>query len=551
MFDLSSFSLSDMLTCTSALRRAVPQASSMEDAATRVVRFFYDNLIDKETGERSCAMVRLYKTHEFSRLEPALQTYVTAMTAPDTPEQQTPCLTLLGTAGDEMEWNSRELSHWHRAIPLSNKEALNLLPMVSQLVQQLGLEQEEVTRIDPELFLELDQRTYNVFHVEEAVGSFAIPAQDTFVVPYKISSVLGFGGVLPDGSLFAVILFSKRKIKRETADLFASVALSVKLILLERALGPVFESEEADSETTQPIVTETAALQAQIAALEQLLDVRTDVVTTQAMRLEQALEAAESRAHELTLSEKALMASQGRLEHIAKTLQRSLLPPVLPEIEWLEVAAAYHPAGAGIEVGGDFYDVFATARDDWAMTLGDVVGKGPQAASLTGLARYTLRAAAMRTRHPAEILEVLNEAIIRQHPDQYCTVAYCRLRKRENGVVLTTSSGGHPPPLILRNDGAVEEACEPGLIVGAFPDWTGSTFRSRLEPGNTLIIYSDGVTDARAGDDFFGDERVREHLEHCAGMSAEGIANSLAEIALAHQDGAPSDDIAVLVARVR
>jgi serine phosphatase RsbU (regulator of sigma subunit) len=550
MFDLSSFSLSDMLTCTSALRRAVPDSTSMEDSAASVVRFFYENLIDKESGDRSCAMVRLYKTHKFDRLEPDLKTYVTAMTAPDTPDGQTPCLTLLGTAGDEPEWNERELSRWHRAIPLSNKEALNLLPMVSQLVQQLGLQHDEVVRIDPDLFLELDQRSYNVFHVEEALGSFAIPAQDTFVIPYGIRSILGFGGVLPDGSLFAVILFSKRTIRREAADLFASVALSVKLILLQSASGPIFASERSVVRH-QETVSANAALGAQVNALEQLLDVRTDVVASQALRLEQALEAAESRATELTLSEKALKASQARLEHIAKTLQRSLLPPGLPEIEWLEVAAAYHPAGAGIEVGGDFYDVFATAKDDWAITLGDVVGKGPQAASLTGLSRYTLRAAAMRTRHPAEILAVLNEAIIRQHPDQYCTIAYCRLRKHAGGVVLTTSSGGHPPPLILRADARVEEACEPGLIVGAFPDWKGSTFRRRLASGDTLVLYSDGVTDARTGDDFFGEERLREHLDHCNGMSAEGIAKSLAQVALAHQDGAPSDDIAILVARVR
>ena len=540
-----------MLTCTSALRHAAKDATSMEDAAGRVVRFFYENLIDKESGDRSLVLARLYKSQEFGRLEPDLQHYLNAMTAPDVPKEDVPCLTLLGTAGDEDGWNARDRSQWHRAIPMTNKEALSRLPMVSQLVQQLGLELEEVVRIDPDLFLELDQRNYNVFFVEEALDNHAIPAQDSFVVPYGVRSVLGFGGVLPDGSLFAVILFSKRAIKRETADLFASVALSVKLILLSWAGGPVFESERKSQEPLSPRVSKDAALTAQVAALEQLLDVRTDVVASQALRLEQALEASESRAAALAVSEQAHVVSQTRLEHIARTLQRSLLPPVLPSIEWLEVAASYRAAGAGIEVGGDFYDVFSTGRDDWAITLGDVVGKGPQAASLTGLARYTLRAAAMRTRGPAEILEVLNEAIVRQHPDQYCTIAYCRLRKRSGGLTLTATSGGHPPPLILRRDGRVEEACKPGLIVGAFDEWGGSTTRNKLVPGDALILYSDGVTDARRGDDFFGEERLLDHLASCRGFSAEEISQSLAAQALEHQDGEPSDDIAILVTRVR
>lgn len=525
----------------------------MEDAARHIVRFFYENLVDKATDSRSCALVRLYKSHEFARLEPDLQAYLTAMTAPDVPKPDTPCLTLLGTAGDEPGWNERERSRWHRSVPLTDREALNLLPMVSQLVQQLGLTLEEVIRIDPDLFIELDQRSYNVFFVEDAVGHPAIPAQEGFVVPHKIRSVLGFGGVLPDGSLFAVILFSKVPIPRETADLFASVALSVKLILLQTAACPVFESQRGLPDGGQPNkpVSETDTLRAQVSALGQLLTVRSDVVAAQALRLEQALEAAESRAAEVALSETALVTSQRRLEHITKTLQRSLLPPVLPAIDWLEVAAAYHPAGAGIEVGGDFYDVFETARGDWAITLGDVVGKGPKAASLTGLARYSLRAAAIHSRQPAEILAVLNEAIAQQHPDEYCTIAYCRLRKRPSGIVLTTSSGGHPSPLIVRMDGTVQEACGPGLIVGAFPDWKGDTFRKYLEPGDMLVLYSDGVTDARRGDDFFGEERLRKYLSAHSHLTAAEIAERLSDEALAHQEGSPSDDIAVLVAKVR
>ncbi|MBA2725453.1 MAG: serine/threonine-protein phosphatase [Actinobacteria bacterium] len=525
----------------------------MEEAAGYIARFFYENLIDKETGDRSCALVRLYKSHEFARLEPDLRAYLNAMTAPEVLNNDTPCLTLLGTVGDEPGWNERSQSRWHRSVPLTDREALNLLPMVSQLVQQLGLTLEEATRIDPDLFIDLDQRNYNVFFVEDAVGHPAIPAQEEFVVPYGIRSVLGFGGVLPDGSLFAVILFSNVTIPRETADLFASVALSVKLLLLQTAACPVFESQREFPEDLQPngVVSEKEALQAQVSALEQLLNVRSDVVASQALRLEHALEAAETRAAEVALSEHALMTSQRRLEHIAKTLQKSLLPPVLPAIEWLEVAGAYHPAGAGSEVGGDFYDVFETARGDWAITLGDVVGKGPKAASLTGLARYTLRAAAIHSRQPAEVLAVLNEAIAQQHPDEYCTIAYCRLRKRPSGIVLTTSSGGHPSPLILRSDGIVQEACEPGLIVGAFPNWKGDTSRKYLEPGDTLVLYSDGVTDARRGADFFGEERLRRHLSAHRHLTATGIAESLSEEVLAHQEGSPSDDIAILVAKVK
>ena len=152
-------------------------------------------------------------------------------------------------------------------------------------------------------------------------------------------------------------------------------------------------------------------------------------------------------------------------------MQQSLLPPVLPSIAGVELAARYRPAGEGNEVGGDFYDVFATGRDDWAVVMGDVCGKGAAAAAVTALARYTLRAAAMQARKPSRVLATLNEALRRQQTDQrFCTVAYVRVRRVEQRIRATIACGGHPLPLILRANGRVETAGVPGTMLGFFDD---------------------------------------------------------------------------------
>jgi hypothetical protein len=143
-----------------------------------------------------------------------------------------PCLTLLASAGEEPEWNDPSRSTSHRAIPLASERMIGQFPMISQLIHQLGVDVSTVVRPDPQMLVDLEQKTFNVFHVPEARESPFVPAQEDFVLPYDIRSVLGFGGMLPSSELFAVILFSKVAIPRETAEMFSTLALSVKVSLL-------------------------------------------------------------------------------------------------------------------------------------------------------------------------------------------------------------------------------------------------------------------------------------------------------------------------------
>ncbi|MGI8686856.1 MAG: PAS domain S-box protein [Acidimicrobiales bacterium] len=313
VFELARFTLSDMVRCSNGVRAAAAGATSMESAARGIVSFLRDSLIDKELQGPSCALVRLYKVHPFEHLEPGLQ--ARARAGPGPSRRGVPCLTLLGTAGDEAQWNDRHASLAHGVIPLDSGDAVRHFPMIQQLVEQLGLEVHEVVEPHPDLFVDLDRRSFNVFHVPDAVGSPFVPAQEGFVLRYGVKSVLGFGGVLPPGSMFAVILFSRTAISEDTAQLFRSVALSVKLALLPFVEeGRVFES---DSDPDGPVRTgrpddDGWYLRSLAATAEQLIDVRGDAVLTQSLRLEGALEDAERRAAELAASEVALVQSEAQ-----------------------------------------------------------------------------------------------------------------------------------------------------------------------------------------------------------------------------------------------
>jgi serine phosphatase RsbU (regulator of sigma subunit) len=237
--------------------------------------------------------------------------------------------------------------------------------------------------------------------------------------------------------------------------------------------------------------------------------------------------------------------------HIASTLQQSLLPPELPDIPGIEAAARFRPTGEG-KVGGDFYDLFPTGARGWTVVVGDVCGKGPDAAAVTALARYTLRAAAMRERLPSRSLQVLNEALLRQRSDRrFCTVAYAYLESiAGEGVRLGVASGGHPLPLLLRADGTVTPVGEPGTLLGVVPDPRFEDRALVLSPGDALVFYTDGVIEARGADAALGEERLIELLAACTGYGADAIAARVEDEALRSHGGSPRDDIAVLVLRV-
>ena len=238
--------------------------------------------------------------------------------------------------------------------------------------------------------------------------------------------------------------------------------------------------------------------------------------------------------------------------YIARTLQQSLLPVELPEIPGVETAARFRPTGEGNEVGGDFYDVFETGGRGWTVVMGDVCGKGPDAAAVTALARYTLRAAAMRERLPSRSLAVLNEALLRQRDDRrFCTVAYAYIEKLDHGARAGISSGGHPLPILLRADGSVEPVGAPGTLLGVVTDPDLDDQAVTLEPGDALVFYTDGVIESRMSSNGVLDERrLAELVATCAGRDPDAIASKIEDAAVLSQNGRPKDDIAVLVLRI-
>jgi two-component system NtrC family sensor kinase len=228
--------------CGSQIGRLAVDARSMESAASRLVRLLRTTLRDSRTGEPVCALVRCFKTHAYRDLPPSLQAHVRQTAGRDAnPAGDLRCLTLLATAGQERQWNDRRLSAGHQAIPLLSVEMVQNAPMIAGLIQQMGLDIEELLEPDLNFPLYADKRTFGAFHVEEALESPQLPAQD-FVQKYGIRSVVGFGSLLSPGELVAVILFSKAKLTPEKAQAVSSLALKVKLLFLPfRNRGQIFE----------------------------------------------------------------------------------------------------------------------------------------------------------------------------------------------------------------------------------------------------------------------------------------------------------------------
>jgi serine phosphatase RsbU (regulator of sigma subunit) len=238
-------------------------------------------------------------------------------------------------------------------------------------------------------------------------------------------------------------------------------------------------------------------------------------------------------------------------EYVAETLRRSLLPPELPAIDGLEIAARYLPAAEGTQVGGDFYDVFEAAPERWVAVIGDVVGKGAEAAAMMGLARYTIRTAAMSEGRPSAILETLNQAVLKQTDDErFCTACCVRLRPSGGETRATVSSGGHPLPLVLRADGSTVVVGSPGTIVGVFEDPVLVDRAVDLGLGDTLVLYTDGVTDERRDADEFGETRLHEALSELTGAGAQRIADGVVDAVVGFRTGQPKDDIAILAIKV-
>lgn len=233
----------------------------------------------------------------------------------------------------------------------------------------------------------------------------------------------------------------------------------------------------------------------------------------------------------------------------ATALQRALLPPELPPIKGLEIAARFRPLGRANLIGGDFYDLFQRGASSWTAVIGDVCGKGPEAAALTALMRDTLRASALRDETPAESLGLLNAAILEAGADwRFCTCAAVRI-DRGARTTLTISNGGHPPPLLLRSrSGKVESLGPSGTLLGIYEDVELVNTSVRLGKGDALLLYTDGLFEAPPG---HGSTivAVDEILAECAGLDAEAAAAKIEGRVLEGHGGHPADDIAIMVIR--
>ena len=256
MYDLMNFTKDNMFSCAIALRNSSSNAKSMEEVANRIVRYLYEKCVDPHTGKPACALVRLFKTHPYAELPPELQEAARGILKGNSIDPPTKCLTLLATAGDEPQWNSKEGSTGHKAIPLVSENFVKDIPMISRLIQEFGLDISTVLEPMPSLLIDSDRKIHStfIFHVPEALGSRHIPAQTEFVVPYRVRSILGFGGLLPSGDLFVVIMFSKTWIPQETATLFKWISTYIWIAVTAFDKTAVFNKALGGKSGFQPMV---------------------------------------------------------------------------------------------------------------------------------------------------------------------------------------------------------------------------------------------------------------------------------------------------------
>jgi serine phosphatase RsbU (regulator of sigma subunit) len=273
------------------------------------------------------------------------------------------------------------------------------------------------------------------------------------------------------------------------------------------------------------------------------------------------LEVLHARGREFTVREEAILTQLAQLssvaianaslyerEHtIAHTLQRSLRPGALPTVIGLAAAVRFRPAGEGVELGGDFYDLFRARGEGWAAVIGDVQGKGPDAAAVTALARHTLRAAAAYEDRPSGVLGLLHRALREQSADRFLTVAYAHLSLVGERVRLELACGGHPLPLVVHPDGVVEPVGRLGTLLGTDIEPQLTDVTVELEQGAVLVLYTDGVTEVRRRRrEVFGHRELTALLSHCGGLPPDAVAERIEQAVLHASEGHLRDDVAIL-----
>jgi PAS domain S-box-containing protein len=319
------------------------------------------------------------------------------------------------------------------------------------------------------------------------------------------------------------------------------------------ARGPVIEPDAGSVERLDPLIADVRSLAGvpllvgdrlvgvlHVGTKERRVFTRADVdlLELAAERVAAAIE--RSRAFE-------------RERTLARTLQAALLPRSLPPIPGVALSARYIAAGEGLDVGGDFYDVFEVGDGAWLAVVGDVCGRGPEAAAMTGLARHTIRAVADARLGPAEVLSRLNSALAAEAGDERFATAVCvRIEPDPAGgrARLVLASGGHCRPIVLRRDGATEPVPVEGVLLGAFPDVELEEVTVELGAGDSLVLYTDGVVEAQGIGGFFGEPRLLGLLRAAAGRTGAELVDLVEAAVSEHTGGPPDDDLALVVVEV-
>lgn len=261
---------------------------------------------------------------------------------------------------------------------------------------------------------------------------------------------------------------------------------------------------------------------------------------------------------ELRLESRRLVSAEAQLrkeaEQLADTLQATLLPPMPPTVPGMDIAARFRAGEAGLRIGGDFYDVFRLGANDWGIVLGDACGRGAAPASLAATARWCIRAAAVRAFSPAAVLRDVNAALVedREGDEQFCTALFARLELATCGAWVTVANAGHPLPILVRASDKLAVRGSSALPLGLFADFEAGDERVGLGPGDFLVMYTDGITEARDGrGHFFGEDGLLGVLKARVGApTAAEVADAIMAAAADSTAAEYGDDAAVLVVRV-
>lgn len=325
---------------------------------------------------------------------------------------------------------------------------------------------------------------------------------------------------------------------------FVSLLAPGGRIYYETHLSPLLQTEGRISGVALELVTSSGL---RLPVLVNAVMERDDRGQARLIRLA-IFDATERRAyeHELVRAKQAAETLQDRATALSRTLQQVLMPPQLPDIPGLELAAAFRPAHVGVEIGGDFYDAFPTPDGGWLLAIGDVCGKGAEAAVVTSLVRHALRLTVVDDRLDA-VMPTLNDTLLR-HSERFATVLLVHLRRETDGWAATVCSAGHPLPLLIRAGLPAQSYGEPGSLVGATDQASFRQTRTVLADGDALLLFTDGIPDGRRAGAFYGEEQ----LAAMAGRAGDTrrVVDRILEDVSEFQGGDPADDMAVLMVRV-